>query len=214
MDTLLSDPPELSARSERQLLLAAMRLNTLLFGVILGVMTGLSLYALALASAPAHGHGALVVALLGVFLPGYDVGWFGGLAGLFWGAMLGGLLGGGIYRINCLSLMHEGNIALLIERNEGDFPLAFLRLDGRSLGLAIGAIGALGLIATTNWLVIRGTAAESVHARLLSEILPGYAVSFWGSFVGAVELFAVMYLLSRCFVCVYNHVAVARHPET
>lgn len=214
MDRAMSDPPERSARSARQLLLAAMRLNALLFGVFLGLMTGLSLYALALASAPAHGHGALAVALLGVFLPGYDVGWLGGLAGLIWGALLGGFLGCGIYWINCLSLLQEANVPLLMERNEGDFPSVFLRLDGRSLGLAIGTIGALGLIATTNWLVIRGTAAESVHARLLSEILPGYAVSVWGSIVGALELFAVLYLLSRVFACVYNLVAVARHPGT
>jgi hypothetical protein len=62
-------------------------------------------------------------------------------------------------------------------------------------------------------LVARGTAAQSVHARLLSEVLPGYAVTPVGSIVGAIELFAVLYLCCRGFVSIYNAVAARRHPR-
>jgi hypothetical protein len=59
-------------------------------------------------------------------------------------------------------------------------------------------------------LVARGTAAESVHARLLSEVLPGYTVSLVGSLIGAVELFVVAYVFCRGFVTIYNWVAERR----
>ena len=54
------------------LLHATVRLNATIFGVILGLLTGFALLALALAAGVArHGHAGLVVALVGVFLPGY-----------------------------------------------------------------------------------------------------------------------------------------------
>ena len=60
----------------------------------------------------------------------------------------------------------------------------------------------MGLIGTTSWLVIRGTAKHSVDASLLSEILPGYSVDLPGSLIGAAELFVVLYLVCRVFVSV------------
>ena len=88
-----------------------------------------------------------------------------------------------------------------------------LRLHGPSLGLAVGLMGALGLVATTNWLVLRGTAADSVHARLLSEILPGYSVDLAGSLLGAGELFVVLFLLCQVFTSVYNRIVRMRQQR-
>ena len=48
----------------------------------------------------------------------------------------------------------------------------------------------------TNWLVLRGTAGESVHARLLAQVLPGYAVDPVGSLIGAAELFVLLYVFA------------------
>ncbi len=93
----------------------------------------------------------------------------------------------------------------------GDPPPAILRLHGPSLGLAIGVIGAIGLVATTTWLVLRGTAAQSTHAGLLAEILPGYTVSVAGSVVGAVELFLILYLVCMGFAFVYNRIVAVGH---
>jgi hypothetical protein len=187
------------------------RFNTWIFGAILGLMSGLLLSALAVFAALAAGeYMGLAVTLIGVFVPGYEPGWEGAFAGFCWGFVGGGVLGAGVYRITTRNAVERIDELVAFERGDRDFPAAILRLRGHSLGLAIGAIGALGLIGTTNWLVIRGTAAHSVHARLLSEILPGYAVDLPGSIVGAAELFVVLYLVCRVFAFVYNRVADLR----
>jgi len=193
--------------SDREVLDATLRF-------ILGAFAGAALLALSLFAYYGPGSGRLAVALIGVFLPGYHAnGWAGALAGAFWGVVLGALLGAGIYRLNARHVLAKIDELVIRERGNVDFPRAVLRLDGGSLGVAIGLIGALGLITTTNLLVARGTAAESVHARLLSEVLPGYAVSPLGSVVGATELFVVLYFCCRLFVAIYNAVASRRHSR-
>jgi hypothetical protein len=202
---------ERESESDPQLVWATMRLNTWVFGLILGLIGGLLLSALALVAALASGeYLGLTVTLIGIFVPGYGPGWDGALAGLFWGFLGGGLLGAGVYRITTRNALTRLDELVAFERGDRDFPAAVLRLHGPSLGLAIGVMGALGLIGTTSWLVIRGTAAHSVHARLLSEILPGYSVDLPGSVVGAAELFVVLYLVCQVLAFVYNRVASAR----
>lgn len=190
-----------------------MRLNTLIFGALLGLMTGLVLFALAMAAQRGGGF-ALLVSLLAVFLPGYALGWQGALLGLLWGFVAGAALGSGIYRINYRSLLSRIDDLVATAQPNGDLPHAILRLHGPSLGLAMGTIGALGLVATTGWLVVRGTASQSVHAGLLSEILPGYTVSFGGAIVGAAEFFIILYVLSFVFARVYNRIVVGRRHES
>jgi hypothetical protein len=72
---------------------------------------------------------------------------------------------------------------------------------------------ALQIFLTTTWLVLRGTAGESVHAQLLSNYLPGYTVSFVGGLVGAVELFVIMYAFSLLLGGVYNFVVAYRQRD-
>jgi hypothetical protein len=202
---------EEESESDPQLVLTTVRLNTWVFGLILGLMSGLLLLALGLVAGFASGkYLGLTVTLIGIFVPGYGPGWEGALAGLFWGFLGGGLLGAGVYRMITRNALTRIDELVAFERGDRDFPAAVLRLHGPSLGLAIGVIGALGLIGTTSWLVIRGTAERSVHARLLSEILPGYSVDLPGSFVGAAELFVVLYLVCQVLAFVYNRVASAR----
>ncbi len=193
------------------LLHATVRLNATIFGVILGLLTGFALVALALAAGVArHGHAGLVVALVGVFLPGYGRSFGGALAGLCWGFIGGGGLGAGIYLINYRYLLGRVDELVTGATPGGDFPRAVLRLHGPALGLALGAVGALGLVATTNWLVLRGTAAQSVHARLLAQVFPGYSVSLVGSLIGAVELFALVFAFCVVFAWIYNAIVDLR----
>jgi hypothetical protein len=208
----MNDLVERDDLSDRDVLAATLAFNTRVFSAILGVFAGVALFALALVAHYGTGTGRLTVALIGVFLPGYNsAGWSGALAGALWGVVLGALLGVGIYRINARHVLTKVDELVIRERDSVDFPRAVLRLDGASLGLAIGLIGGIGLITTTNMLVARGTAAESVHARLLSEILPGYHVSPLGSLIGAVDLFIVLYVCCRAFAAVYNAIAAGRH---
>lgn len=190
---------------------ATVRLNASIFGVILGLLTGIALLALAFAAGVSrHGHAGLLVALLGVFLPGYGRSFGGALAGLFWGFVAGGGLGAGIYLINYRYQLGRFDEFVTGAPSGGDFPRAVLRLHGPALGLALGTVGALGLVATTNWLVLRGTAAQSVHARLLAQVFPGYSVTFTGSLVGAAELFALVFAFCVVFARIYNAIVDLR----
>ena len=82
-------------------------------------------------------------------------------------------------------------------------------MSGNALGIALGALFALQLFLSTNWLVVRGT-ADKPERGLLGQYLPGYTVSLQGSLVGAVELFAVAFVLSHVLASIYNFVARAR----
>jgi NhaP-type Na+/H+ or K+/H+ antiporter len=90
---------------------------------------------------------------------------------------------------------------------------ATLFVDGKFLGIALGSVIASGLFISTNWLVFRGTADESVHAMLLVNYLPGYSISLAGSIIGALEVFAATFLLSWLFSWIYNAVASSRSEK-
>ena len=75
--------------TDRELLLATLRVNTIIFGVIFGLFAGIALVVLALTGTNPEGRGGLVAALIGVFLPGYGPGGAGALAGFAWGLLIG-----------------------------------------------------------------------------------------------------------------------------
>ncbi|MEO8302738.1 MAG: hypothetical protein ABI724_01330 [Betaproteobacteria bacterium] len=203
----IDDGTELDGISARDLLSSTLRFNTLIFGVILGVFAGASLLALALIASATDRFGHLAVVLIGVFLPGYSADGQGALIGFLWGFVFGAALGGVIYRINSLRVLSQLEQLVVAQPPADGFRGAVLRLHGPSLGTAIGAVGAVGLIATTNLLVARGTAGASPRARLLAEVLPGYSVSPVGSIIGAIGLFVVLYLFCQAFVAIYNSLA-------
>lgn len=178
-----------------------------LAGIFLFAATFLSLYR----GLPNPGH---YLNLLGVFLPGYSVSPAGAWIGLFWGLVVGAVAGAVVYRIYARTIRQQVNDFLHDRRSVDDLKRPTLRVGGHALGLALGTVTALGLIVSTNWLVIRGTAGESVHAALLSNYLSGYSVSFAGSLIGAVQLFAVTYLFFLLLGWIYNQVVSWRQGDT
>jgi hypothetical protein len=72
----------------------------------------------------------------------------------------------------------------------------------------------VGLFASTAWLVVRGTADESVHAALFSNYIPGYSVSILGGLWGAVELFALVFIACQILAAVYNKIVEIRHRHS
>lgn len=194
-----------------KLLQAAVRLNTLLLAAVFGCFSGLTMFAITYMSLyrglPQPGQ---YLNLLGVFLPGYSVSHVGAWVGLFWGAVIGALLAAMFYRIYARSIPVQVEECLRHGHDRDDLLDVTLRFDGHYLGIALGSLAALGLLATTGWLVFRGTADESLHAVLLAQYLPGYSVSIVGAFIGALEIFAVCYVLSLLFSWIYNRVARAR----
>ena len=194
-----------------ELLHAAVKMNTLLLAFVFGCMCGIGLYAITYMSLlRGLPHPGSYLNLLGIFLPGYSVSHAGAFIGLLWGAVIGAILAAIFYRI------YARGIPRLVQEylNDGsigdDMLSKSLRLGGHALGLAIGIVLAGGLIITTNLLVLRGTADESMHAQLLVNFLPGYTVSTVGSLIGALELFSLAYLFSRLFSWIYNSVVTYR----
>lgn len=195
----------------RQLLTAAIKVNTWLLAGVFACVGGLSLSGITLLSLyrglPEPGY---YLNLLGVFLPGYSVSPSGAWIGLFWGAIIGGLLAAMFYRIYAHSIESQVQDYLAGNENGRDLLDVTLYIDGHYLGLALGTIMAAGLMVTTSWLVFRGTAAESIHALLLGNYMPGYSVSIAGGLIGAIELFGVVYLVCLLFGWIYNRIAMRR----
>lgn len=205
----MSDTPSIPI--DEKLLHATVKLNTLLFAVVSGLMGGVSLLLLTYLSLyrglPNPGH---YLNLLSVFMPGYSVSVEGAWIGLLWGGVIGALAGAVIYRIYARSIRQQVADYFANNKTEYDLEYAVLRLQGHALGLALGIMAALGLMASTNWLVLRGTADESQHAALLANYLPGYSVSFAGSLVGAVEILVIIYVFCVLLAAIYNGVHAAR----
>ena len=193
------------------LLHATVKWNTFLFagmGGFMGALTMLCVTYLSLyRGLPNPGQ---YLNLLGVFLPGYWVSAEGAWIGFLWGGLLGAVLGAMIYRIYARSIRQQVADYFAGDKSAHDLEFMVLKLYGHSLGLALGGIAALGLLVTTNWLVVRGTADESIHAQLLSQYLPGYSVSLLGSILGAVEIFVIVYLFCLFLGVIYNRVVTFR----
>jgi hypothetical protein len=72
-----------------------------------------------------------------------------------------------------------------------------LRVHARAFGIATGLLFGLVLFLATNVLVLKGGIWVGMHLGRLSQVLPGYEVSFAGSLVGFVYAFIVGYALGR-----------------
>lgn len=198
-------------RINEVLLRATIKLNTILLACVFGALSGLSLFAMTLLSIyRTPSHPGQYLNLLGVFLPGYEVSIIGAWIGLFWGALIGVIISVVIYRIYARTIRHQVQECLQGGRSMEGLDRTMLLIDGNSLGIALGAAVSLGLFVTTNWLVIRGTARESVNAALLSNYLPGYTVSFPGSIIGMVEIFIIVYLVCALLSLIYNRITTLR----
>lgn len=196
---------------DEQLLHATVKLNTLLFAIVCGILAGGTLlvatFAALLRGGPEAGY---FLGLLGVFLPGYRVSLEGAWVGLLWGGAIGAGFGALMYRVYARGIRQQVEDYLRLGQLATPIARSVLRFEGHSLGLALGSVAAVGLVASTNWLVIRGTADESEHAALLAHYLPGYTVSTIGSFVGAVEVFAIAYASCHLLAAIYNAISAHR----
>jgi hypothetical protein len=197
--------------AENNVLAAAIRVNTIIMAVAFAVLGGALLWLSTVILLLRGGHYVgMHMSLLSVFFPGYSVTWSGAWIGLIWGLAAGALSGVVLYWSYARTLRERlGNQVLEASRATELTPPTFV-FSGNALGVGLGALMALQLFVTTNWLVLRGTAPYSKNAALLSQYLPGYSVSFAGSLVGALELFAAVFVLSHVLAGIYNFVARMR----
>ena len=67
----------------------------------------------------------------------------------------------------------------------------------RAWGLGLGLLLGLGVFVATNVLVLKGGPQVGAHLGRLSQIFPGYDVSFAGSLIGFVYAFVIGYAIGR-----------------
>ena len=189
---------------------SAIKLNIKLLGFVFGFVSGLTLFLVTLISL-AKGGGDFLN-LLGIFLIGYSVSIQGAFIGFLWAFFYGGIFGSLLY------FTYSKTISLRIHEvfNDQQEKNVFLnpqilKIESRPLSLAVASCVAFVLFLSTNFLVLRGTADQSIHAALLSYYLPGYTVSFAGSIFGGIELFAVTYFTFLVFGYTYNNITDYRN---
>ncbi|MDQ3215975.1 MAG: hypothetical protein M3P99_07880 [Pseudomonadota bacterium] len=199
-------------KAESTLLKAAIRMNMIVMGIAFGLLGGSILWLGTVLLILRGGNNVgLHLSLLSVFLPGYSVTWSGAWIGLAWGFVFGALSGAILYWSYSSTLRERiGSRLLDAPGVTTELTPPNLLMSGNALGVALGALLALQLLLSTNWLVLRGTAANSPHASLLGQYLPGYTVSFSGSLIGAIEIFAVAFVLSHVLAAIYNFIARER----
>lgn len=92
---------------------------------------------------------------------------------------------------------------------EQQLERAVILLNGRLLGIVLGFLFGAGLFLATNFLVLKGGLHVGAHLGLLGQFFPGYRVSFWGSIVGFLYMFAVGLITGVVLGAVYNKIARA-----
>jgi len=197
---------------ETQLLSAVIRLNVWISALGVGVGSGLMLFlATNLTTVLSHRPGRYLN-LLAVFMPGYSASASGAWMGLLWGTIYGAVSGGALAWLYARTLgARVQELVMWDNTSVRQLRPPILRISSHALGIGLGVVAALQLALATLWLVLRGTADESVHAKLLSNYLPGYTVSLSGSVLGGVELFLLVYLSSALVGETYNAVIRHRH---
>jgi hypothetical protein len=88
-----------------------------------------------------------------------------------------------------------------------------VRLQAGVLAVVLAVIGGLGLFAMTAWLVIKGGRTVGPHLRLLDQYLPGYSVTWAGSFVGLIYGALLGACVGWTIGTIYNKVARARQKS-
>ena len=199
-----------------KLLSAAIRFNAMMLGLTAGTLAAVIIYLGTHASIAKWGvESGSYLSLLAVFFPGYTVTSGGAWIGAFWAFAYFGTFSWLSYRLygRVLGTRVADSLLSTVPTDNPVLKPSILRLHGVSLGLALGAIAAIGLFCSTAWLVLRGTAHESVHAVLLANYIPGYSVSITGGLVGAGEVFVLVFVGSVLLAGVYNKLVELRHSQ-
>lgn len=200
-----------------RLLKAAIRFNAIILGLTAGTLAAVVIYVGTQASIVKWGdNSGGYLELLAIFFPGYSVSASGAWIGAFWAFFYFSITSWLSYRLYGKVLGTRISTILLNSAPAANPVLkpSTLRLHGISLGVAMGFIAALCLFSSTAWLVVRGTAAESVHAALFSNYIPGYSVTIMGGLFGAIQLFGLVFLSCLLLASVYNKLVEIRHKKS
>ena len=203
-----------AASVDQGLISSVVRLNVVISAVGAGLLLGLALFLASFVSVAVSNRPGLYLNLLAVFMPGYSASISGAWIGLLWGFVYGAVFGGIVAWLYGRTLGAE-LVTMVVWDASAVRRLRppVLRISGYALGLALGLVAGFQLFLATTWLVVRGTANESVHAQLLSNYVPHYTVSVRGGLIGGLELFLLVSLGSALAIGIYDHVTTSRHKR-
>jgi hypothetical protein len=197
---------------EEKLISSVVRWNVVITAVGAGLGLGLFLLLATFVSIAVSNHPGLYLNLLGVFMPGYSASAGGAWLGLLWGFVYGAISGGMVAWLYGRTLGAKLVTMVVWDANAiRRLRPPVLRISRYALGFALGLVAGLQLFLATTWLVVRGTGNESVHAQLLSNYMPNYAVTLEGGLLGGLELFLLVLLGSALATSIYDYVAYSRH---
>lgn len=200
-----------------RLLNAAIRFNALMLGLTAGTLAAAIVYFATQASIAKWGaESGSYLSLLAIFFPGYTISSNGAWVGAFWAFIYAGTFSALSYRLygRVLGTRIADILLSTVPTENPVLRPSVLRLHGFSLGLAIGSMAALCLFFSTTWLVVRGTAEESIHAALFSNYIPGYSVTIKGALWGGLELFVLVFVACLLLAGVYNKIVEMRHKSS
>lgn len=197
---------------QRRVLVRGIIFNTLVLAMIMGMVSGWGLFCLTHLSLLITGdHAGHYLNLLGVIFPGYSASITGAWFGLLWGGVFGAFSGAFVYGVYVF-VIGTGLVKQILSQRGGwsvtRSPV--MLISGHPLGIALGLLMALQLYGVTTWLILRGTADQSLHAALLVHYFPGYSVTYLGGLYGALQMFGFTYLTSLIFTTVYNGLVAIR----
>ena len=196
---------------EERLLRTAIRLNMIVTAVAFGLASGAAIWLATIALVVKGGDDpGAHLSLLSVVMAGYSVTSTGARIGFLWGFIYGALSGGILYWTYARALRRR-LVRFLVAEQDTEQLQPLLLLSGTAMGIGLGLVAAMQLVAITSWLVLTGRAPYSQNLALLSHYLPGYRVSFVGSLIGAAELFVLAFLGAQLVATVYNAIARARN---
>lgn len=97
------------------------------------------------------------------------------------------------------------------ESNEPNAELAgeqivqsLAKIDSLALGVALGAVFALGIFLATNLLIFKGGEKVGPNLALLGQFFPGYRVTFGGSLIGLLYGFISGFVLGWLIAVIRN----------
>lgn len=97
---------------------------------------------------------------------------------------------------------------------------AFARIHSRALGVSVGVVSGLILFAATSVLLVAEAIEKSghpvgTHLGLLDQFLPGYSVTWPGTFVGLAYGFLIGFLMGAVLgkLLNFSHYAYVKHVQ-
>ena len=86
-----------------------------------------------------------------------------------------------------------------------------VRIQAEVLAFVMAVIGGLILWIATAWLLIKGGPDVGQHLQLLKQYLPGYSVSWGGSFIGLIYGMIIGGGVGWAIALIYNRIADLRN---